>query len=549
MKKRAILYIRVSTDEQAAKGYSLPEQKEQLERFCTASGIEIAIVFQEDYSAKNFDRPEWNKLLQYAKANQRSIDYVLFVAWDRFSRNIADAYSMIGKLKKMEIEPQAITQPLDLNVPQNKIVLAVYLSLPEVDNDIRADRAVKGHRGAKKAGRWTGMAPVGYKNSRDEENRALIVPNDKAPLIRWVFEEVAKNERPLSEIRMELNKRGLYVTRSNFSLLIRNNVYAGKIVVKATETEPETVIDGLHEPIITEELFNAVQTLLIQRKKKLKKHVSVREHDELPLRGLLCCSKCGGHITGSASRSRNGERHYYYHCNVCKQERYRAELANTEMEKLLNTVEILEGVDKLYSALLQNEISGNGHKQGQEKGIIQKELNALEERKERLQDMLMNGQLDPADYSEMKKRLDAQMNEAKSKLTGLKESKEASLERMNEKLKILTNLMEWYKNQGVKQKKQLIGSIFPEKFIFDGFQIRTGEIDETVALLLNNTGRFSPKQKGHVGYKSHVTLLVPKTGLEPAHLAAPPPEDGASTNFATWATFAGTKKIVFCEKP
>lgn len=64
--------------------------------------------------------------------------------------------------------------------------------------------------------------------------------------------------------------------------------------------------------------------------------------------------------------------------------------------------------------------------------------------------MLMNGQLDPVDYSEMKKRLDVQMSETKSKLTELKESKESSLERMNEKLKILTNLVEWYKNHGVK---------------------------------------------------------------------------------------------------
>ena len=169
-----------------------------MERYCAASGIEVLITFQEDYSAKNFDRPEWNKLLLYAKAHQRNIDYILFVAWDRFSRNIADAYAMITKLRKMEIEPQAITQPLDLNTPQNKIVLAVYLSLPEVDNDIRADRAKKGHRGAKKAGRWTGMAPVGYRNGRDEENRALIIPNEKAPLVRWAFEQVARNDRPLS---------------------------------------------------------------------------------------------------------------------------------------------------------------------------------------------------------------------------------------------------------------------------------------------------------------------------------------------------------------
>lgn len=516
MNKRAILYIRVSTDEQM-KGYSLPQQQEQLERYCNAMGIEIAILFQEDYSAKNFERPEWTKLMQYAKANQRNIDLVLFISWDRFSRNISDAYMMISKLKKLEIEPQAIMQPLDLKIPQNKIVLAVYLSLPEVDNDIRSAGAKRGHRGARKAGRWTGTAPIGYKYSRDSEDKSILVPDQRAPLITWMFQEVGKDERLLSEIRRELSARGLYVGRSNFSLIIRNPIYKGIITLKGNESEPETTYNGVHEPLVSAELFDEVQAILAGRQKKQKKHINIRDHDELPLRGLLSCSKCGGHITGSASRSRNGERHYYYHCNECGKERYRAEVANSEMEKLLQTIEIDKGVEKLYSVLIEEDKEGNAQKRGQEKGVIQKELNALEERKRNLQDMLLDRKIDPADYTEMKKRLEVQIGETKSKFSQLNENRESFLDKMNEKLKILTNLLEWYRTQAVRQKKLLLGSIFPTKFIFDGFQLRTKEIDETIALLLNKTGHFDPKQKGHMGYKSHVSRLVRMTGLEPAH--------------------------------
>lgn len=515
--KRAILYVRVSTDEQAQKGYSLPEQRGQLERYCYAHGIEIAVVFTEDYSAKNFDRPEFTKLMQYAKVNQRNIDLLLFVAWDRFSRNIADAYMMIGKLKKLEIEPQAIMQPLDLSIPQNKIVLAVYLSLPEVDNDIRADRARKGLRGSKKAGRWTGKAPVGYKNSRDQENRPLIVPNEKAQLVYWVFVEVAKNERTLQEIRLELKERGLYVTRSNFSLMVRNMVYAGRIFIKANESEPEEIRIGLHEPIVPADLFDKVQATLKKRSKQKGKPHNVQDHDQLPLRGLLSCSKCNGHMTGSGSRSRNGEIHYYYHCNKCKQERYRADQANTEMENLLATVQISEGVEKLYATLVQTNLKTDAHSRGQEKGVLQRELNTLNERKERLQNLLLSGDLEPQDYTEMKNRIGDQIAKIQNEISGVNAGKENQLDELNEKLQILTNVLEWYKNQEVKKKKQLLGSIFPEKFTFDGLRVRTAEIDPTVALLLSKTGHFDPKQKGHIGYKSDVTLLVPTTGLEPAH--------------------------------
>ena len=132
MKRKAIIYIRVSTDEQADKGYSLKHQLERLEKFCELQNIEVAAVFNEDYSAKTFNRPEFIKLLAMLKKNKNVADMLLFTKWDRFSRNAGDAYGMINTLNKLGVEPQAMEQPLDLTVPENKIMLAVYLAAPEV---------------------------------------------------------------------------------------------------------------------------------------------------------------------------------------------------------------------------------------------------------------------------------------------------------------------------------------------------------------------------------------------------------------------------------
>src|SRR5690606_20608851 len=210
------------------------------------------MLYSEDHSAKNFNRPEFNKFLTYAKVNHRKLDYFLFVSWDRFSRNAPDAYQMIGKLKKWDIEPQAITQPIDFSVPQSKIMLSIYLTLPEVDNDIRSEKVKSGIRGANKAGRWTTTAPIGYKNRRDEENKPIIVPNDQSHIITWIFKELEKNERSLNSIRLEANRKGLRVSRSTFSRMVRNPVYMGKIRVSATEDEPEQIVEGIHEGVIPE---------------------------------------------------------------------------------------------------------------------------------------------------------------------------------------------------------------------------------------------------------------------------------------------------------
>src|SRR5947208_3410258 len=96
--RKAILYIRVSTDEQAEKGNSLKHQEERLRNHCTVNGIEVTALYKEDYSAKTFERPEFNKLLTYLKKNKGEADLLLFLKWDRFSRNAPEAYNMINTL-------------------------------------------------------------------------------------------------------------------------------------------------------------------------------------------------------------------------------------------------------------------------------------------------------------------------------------------------------------------------------------------------------------------------------------------------------------------
>lgn len=90
--KIADLYIRVSTDEQADKGYSQRDQEERLKKYCQSNSIAIRNVIFEDHSAKTFNRPEWKKLLVSLKKAKGKVDIVLFTKWDRFSRNTGDAY-------------------------------------------------------------------------------------------------------------------------------------------------------------------------------------------------------------------------------------------------------------------------------------------------------------------------------------------------------------------------------------------------------------------------------------------------------------------------
>lgn len=84
MKRRAILYIRVSTDEQADKGYSLAHQEERLRKYCELQNIDVVNLYREDHSAKSFIRPEFEKMLSFVRKHKNKTDLLLFTKWDRF---------------------------------------------------------------------------------------------------------------------------------------------------------------------------------------------------------------------------------------------------------------------------------------------------------------------------------------------------------------------------------------------------------------------------------------------------------------------------------
>src|SRR5882757_1293741 len=190
--KIADLYVRVSTDEQAEKGYSQRSQEELLRRYCDINGISIRHVIYEDHSAKSFNRPEWKKYLIELRRHKGKTDHVLFLKWDRFSRNAGDAYQMINTLRKLGVEPQAIEQPLDLSVPENKMMLAFYLAVPEVENDRRALNVMDGMHRARKEGRCMGAAVFGYANKVRENGTKYIAPKEpEATVMRWAFNELA----------------------------------------------------------------------------------------------------------------------------------------------------------------------------------------------------------------------------------------------------------------------------------------------------------------------------------------------------------------------
>lgn len=510
--KNAIIMCRVSSDEQA-KGYSLDVQFEQLTKYCDRNNISIIKHYREDHSAKNFNRPEFHNFLQFVKKNKGQVNLLLITSWDRFSRNLTDSLVMLRTLNSLGIQVQAIEQPIDMSIPENKAMLAIFLAIPEIDNDRRSIKIRGGIRGSLKAGRWCRQAPIGYKNSRDQQNKPIIIPSDKAKHIQYLFEQISIGKLQ-SELRIELYKKGVKISRSNLSKLLRNPFYMGKIIVPKYEDEPMLIIEGIHEGLIEERLFFKVQEILSDNNKvrKLPVYKSLRE--ELPLRGMLSCSSCGEKLTGSRSKSSNGNHYFYYHCNYCGQERYPVTDVNETFETILDDFTFTKESKEIYQLMVKDLLSIDAKDSERLKAKLQTSLDDVLGRIVKLQDLYVDGKIEQNQYNETMSRYNNQKRDLNDNLNNIKLQNSEYLGWLKNGIDLMSNLKLHYTKSSIREKQQLISSIFPEKFVFDGKKCRTTRINDVLRFILQIDKDLGKNKSGQLSNKIELSTLVESGRVE-----------------------------------
>ncbi len=305
--KSAVIYVRVSTVEQADEGNSLVTQEKACREFATKNGYEVASVFIErGESAKTTDRTELRNLMDYCSLKKNKIEVVIVYKIDRLARNTDDYGQIRLLLKRYGAEIKSVTEYFE-NSPAGRFMENIIANVAQFDNDVRAERCANGMREATREGRYVWMAPIGYSNCR-VAGKATIEPNGMAPLIKRAFELVVTGLQATDEVWRMMCKEGLRkknkqpVTRNYFYEMLRNSLYTGWIE-KFGERHK-----GKFEAIVTEELFAQAQRVL-----KNKGHVVAHykaDNPDFPLRRFIY-SPLGVKLTGSWSKGRS-KKHAYY---------------------------------------------------------------------------------------------------------------------------------------------------------------------------------------------------------------------------------------------
>ncbi len=517
-----ILYCRVSTDEQAEKGFSLNYQEESLKRFCSGMEYNVVKIFREDHSAKNFNRPEWKQLKSYAKTNKKDIHKVLFLKWDRFSRNIEQALTSIREFDSMGIELNSSEQYLDMTNCDNKMVLSIYLTAGEVERDKISSRTMLGTYQAKCEGYYASRAPYGYDSHRDgtraqrgvsKGKRTKLVPNENAHFVTRAYQAVALGIEPAEVVRKRLKKEGMSLEKSSFNLMLKNIVYAGKIEVPEFKKESAFIVDGVHEPLIDLDTFLKVQEVF--KNKRWKGLKTSQKVYDFPLRQFLICEICGDTITGSYSRGRN-ERYGYYHCRGKCKTRVRKEKVELRVANLLSSIQINSNVKSLFTDIMKDSIKNTNSQKWIDLKKKKDRRNQINEQLNSADDMRLANQL-PADrYNSIVERYTSELKGLDLEIEALELNNENVFDYLETGLSLIESLDLLFNETDNEGKKMLIGSLFTDKLILGNECCRTTNVNEVINVLTRSSKGLEGSKKGKAVKNDSLSFKVPGAGVEPA---------------------------------
>lgn len=435
-KKLVAIYTRVSTNEQAEEGYSIDEQKRLLTEWCEKKGYEVYKCYSDrGISGKNIkSRPALKELLKDAEDKK----FEMVISWkiNRISRKLSDVLKIVEMLEQNNITFKSYSEPFETDTPAGKMQFQMMALIGEFERGTIAQNVKMGMCAKARAGEWCGGRVLGYdlvlvdnKDSGKRRKTKLTINEKEAEAVRFMFDEYAKG-KGYKAITNQLNKIG-HKTKlgNNFSVgsikdIITNPVYIGKVRYNVRQNWAEKrrrninanpiIVDGIHEGIIDEKLWDKVQVTIVSKAGKPS-----RIYDgEYPLTGILKCPKCGAGmvIMRTTNTLVNGtkKRIAYYACGnwknkgtaVCNSNSIRVDKANEYVFNKLSELLSNENMVKSIVSNVNRERVNKVNPSKKELEQIDKELEKLDKKRNKIFEAYEDEILTKEEFQSRKRELD-----------------------------------------------------------------------------------------------------------------------------------------------
>jgi site-specific DNA recombinase len=401
VKKVCGLYMRVSTEDQAREGFSLPEQKERLEAYCKFKGFVIKDYYTDaGISAKTGNyRPEFERLKEDIKS--KKINTIIALKQDRITRSIFDWEELMRFLEENDAYLDCVNDDINTTNANGKMVSRILMSVSQQEIERTSERTKVGLAGAIKQGHIPHQAPLGYKH----ENKKLVIDHLTKDVVIRIFELYHKG-MSYQKISTLFNKEQVLGKTnwrdSSIVAILENEIYKGDFV-HGKRTKHPTYYENVVEPIVSKEMWEECQ---VQKKKNSKSYQRTLTYLFLQ---KLRCPKCNRILGGKATQKKNGNIYYYYYCHDCKIN-FKESLVEEYFNDFVNElVEYDSVVNQFFLPMIKQKFD-------EQQEELKKDINKQKDKLERIKRAYINGVFSLEEYNDERKLVESALEKLQNEL-------------------------------------------------------------------------------------------------------------------------------------
>ena len=389
-------------------GYSLEAQRTRMRAFAEFNEYEIAGEYEDaGKSVKSIEgRDEFNRMMEDIKTGKDDVSFVLVFKLSRFGRNAADVLSTLQTMQDFGVNLICVEDGIDSSKDAGKLMISVLSAVAEIERENICVQTMEGRIQKARDGKWNGgFPPYGY----SLKDGVLEINEEEATAIRTIFEQWVSTDIGANGLAKYLENHGIRkIPRHNgknplfdaalIRKIIKNPVYCGKIAYgrrktekvhgtrneyKLVEQDDYLVVDGLHEGIVSEEMWNQAQVKMIAQAKKYEHVNKAKDTRTHLLSGLVKCPICGAGMYGNKSikHRKDGTKYkdfFYYGCKHRTMTRgHKCDYKKQINEDVLDAA-VVEVITKLvanprFASMMQDKINMKV-----DTTVIDQEITALE---------------------------------------------------------------------------------------------------------------------------------------------------------------------------
>ena len=256
---RVAIYTRVSTEDQALKGFSLSAQENKLKSYCKAKGWQVVKAYIDDgYSGRSENRPKYQEML-----NERDQwDIIVVLKMDRIHRNSINFASMMDRLNTWNKGFASVQEAFDSTTAMGRFVMDIIQRIAQLESEQISERVKIGMTQKAKQGQgYLGFnIPYGY----DYKNGELTINQDEARIVNLIFQKYLSGQS-IGKIVDYLNDRKITTKtgkswgKQTIANILKNPLYCG------INHWQDMLHENSHPKIIDIQTFNKIQDIRVKR--------------------------------------------------------------------------------------------------------------------------------------------------------------------------------------------------------------------------------------------------------------------------------------------